>query len=214
MRIKDGLSKISKAKGGLIKKHKKPMDNDTNMQLEASAKKLDILKHELHKCQIQLTALYTALAANEKAEAAAKKEATEEEDSSICDQSIKSVPRSRHSDIIRGNTLNENNDRSEVVKLSTVDPATKTDIVKTFALAKEETVRSLIGRAIEKFNLEDAEDDYQLIQKTEEYDVPLRMDDAVINEAFEYSIILRLVKKEADTTLNVWSFPPMLNIKY
>jgi hypothetical protein len=179
MRIKDGLTKISKAKTSLLKRNRK-MDSDTSAQIETSANKLDILKHELHKCQIQLTGLYTALAANENAEAMAS-----------------SLASLRPISMISGASSTQDTGdmgTNEVIKLSILDG--KMEVVKSFVVTREETVRDLLVRAVEKFNLEDGIEEYQIILKTQEDDVPLRLDDLVISESIDFSIVtLTLVSR-------------------
>jgi hypothetical protein len=181
MRIKDGLTKISKAKVSLLKRNRK-MDADTAAQIDTSAKKLDILKHELHKCQVQLTGLYTALAANEKAEAANSNVASSI--SNLRPQSYVSGDSSSRDDSFKNDNAAGTN---EVIKLSILDQATKTEFAKTFVVTREETVRDLISRAIDKFNLEDAVEEYQIMLKTLEDDVPLRLDDLVITDSIDCS---------------------------
>jgi hypothetical protein len=192
MRIKDGLTKISKAKGSLLKRNKKSMDSDTNAQIETSAKKLDILKHELHKCQIQLTGLYTALAANEKSEKA--------EAATLSISMIANLRPASQASALSGSSSDmraaEAGGTNEVIKLSILDHNSKTELVKSFVVTKEETVRNLITRAIEKFNLEDGVDDYHIILKTLEDDVPLRLDDLVVTDGMDFPhVVLKMVSK-------------------
>lgn len=179
MRIKEGLTKISRAKGSLLKRAKK-VDSDTTMQIETSAKKLDILKQELHKCQLQLTGLYTALAANEKAEAAL-----------LNNQSATSELRADSDE--PPPSPNRVSVTKEVVKLSILDPVTKTDFIKFFIVPKEENVRGLIAHVIVKLKLDGLEDDYQIMSKSEEGDLQLRMEDPVVQESADF--MLHLVHK-------------------
>lgn len=178
MRIRDGLSKITKAKVNLLKRPKKNNDTDTSKQLETSTKKMDILKHELQKCQIQLAALHAAVAAEKK-----KYETSEGEVISSEPISPEKTSSSRP---------------SEVMKLTAIDPVTKTESIKTFVVTDEMTVRQIVSKAIEKFVLEGIDEDYQITYKSEDADIPLRMDDPIIIPSIDFSQTKFLLSSKTD----------------
>ncbi|KAJ3299582.1 Intersectin-2 [Borealophlyctis nickersoniae] len=163
-------SSSSTTSAGSAKSNKKmsAADVEINSQVERSNKKLDVLKHELQRCRLQLAAL-TAEAAAAAAAATPGSEAGEETpletSPSVCD--ILPTPSST-------------SDGGEVVKIVSLDSMMKAESTKAFFVTPHQTVKQLIAVALEKFLMPGTEEDYVLSYVSDGDTVPLRYEDVVL----------------------------------
>lgn len=165
-KIKDGLDNLVKAKGELGSKSKKP-HLDMAPQIERSSKKLEALKHEERKCQLQQAALSAAAAA------AANNPALVDD---IADNQRQSVHQRMPSSA--STILSDSTNEGEVVKVVTMDSAMKAELTKTFYITRDTVVKQLINMALEKFVLPGNVEDYLLSYTSAEgEEVPLRQED-------------------------------------
>ncbi|KAI9098738.1 hypothetical protein DFS34DRAFT_618767 [Phlyctochytrium arcticum] len=170
MKIRDGLDNLLRAKGelGSGKASKKPpMLVELDSQMERSNKKLDVLKHELQRCRLQLAALSAAAAAAA-------------HNPSLLDGSMQDSPAERElqrvPSTVTATALDTN--EGEVVRVVTFDSARKSESTKTFFITQETTSHQLIRLALEKFVLPGSDGDYYLSYTSADGDeVPLRHDD-------------------------------------
>ncbi|TPX67721.1 hypothetical protein SpCBS45565_g03605 [Spizellomyces sp. 'palustris'] len=170
MKIRDGLDNLLRAKGSLGAKQsssKKPVPMEMDSQMERSNKKLDVLKHELTRCRLQLAALAAAAAA------AANNPSLVE---TKAEEGVRPAEHKRTSS--SASTVLDLSKEGEVVKVVTMDSAMKAESTKTFYITSETTVKQLIRMALEKFVMPGNDEDYILSYTSRDGDdVPLRHED-------------------------------------
>ncbi|KAJ3386906.1 hypothetical protein HDU92_002209 [Lobulomyces angularis] len=170
LRISDGLNKIVSAKGNLKKGKKNAVDNDTVLQMESSVKKMEVLKHELQKCQVQLSSLHS---------------------------SSPSEPELPLQIQTKVDDTDPSLNKDDVVKVVTIDPKTKSECTKAFFITSTTSVRCIITKALEKFVLKGTEEDYLLTYKCLEDEVPLRLEDLLMALSIDFSqVTLYLTQKD------------------
>ncbi|KAI9209472.1 uncharacterized protein BJ171DRAFT_418538 [Polychytrium aggregatum] len=179
MKIQDGLDKMNRAKTALSPSKKKSTSSsepELTVQAENSNKKLEVLKHELQKCRLQLAALTAAVTPtsnyNKSLGSIDKLQSSDEPDTSNVKASTSTAPPLQDSI----NNLDEIQ-KGEVIKLTSVDSQSKTESTKAFFITPQMTCRDLIVSAISKFMLPGFEEEYQVFYPSEYGDVPLRGED-------------------------------------
>ncbi|KAJ3124415.1 prolactin receptor [Nowakowskiella sp. JEL0407] len=164
MRIRDGLDKMNKAKTptSLQKKTKlTPAEQDMLTQVEKSNHKLEVLKHELQKCRMQLANLSTIVPV----ETAVSSEMIEELD-----------------------RLRKRDETGEVVRVTTLDPVQKSVATKTFFVTPTTTVRQIVGKALEKFVLPGKEEDYEFTYLGDDGgEIPMREQDILQDSGIKFA---------------------------
>ncbi|KAJ3174605.1 hypothetical protein HDU87_007088 [Geranomyces variabilis] len=196
MKIRDGLHNLARAKSELHTKSKKTAPLEVDSQMERSTKKLEVLKHELQKCRLQLAALSAAAAAT--ASAAMRNSEVGGPASANSNGANNSAASAGGAPPGLGNhqrmsstasLIMQDIDREgEVVKVVSMDAALKAESTKTFYVTNQTTVRQLIGMALEKFVLPGLGEDYCLAYTSADgEEVPLRQED------FPYRLGLNLI---------------------
>ncbi|KAJ3043426.1 hypothetical protein HDV00_005124 [Rhizophlyctis rosea] len=208
MKIRDGLDKMHRAKsylttgvplassatptsattggagGGATTGSKKvmtPAELEINSQVERSNKKLDVLKHELQRCRLQLTSLVA-----EEAAAAAAAAATAAAVESLAKNGVEK--KDNTPDVVGGAAPmltspsvaelgSSASAEGEVVKVVSLDSMMKAESTKAFFITPQHTAKQLIQLALEKFLLPGTEEDYLISYQTESDIVPLRYED-------------------------------------
>ncbi|KAJ3145423.1 Intersectin 1 (SH3 domain protein) [Geranomyces michiganensis] len=179
LKIRDGLHNLARAKSELNAKSKKTAPVEVDSQMERSAKKLEVLKHELQKCRLQLAALSAAAAATASAAMRNSEASPTSATPGFGHQRMSSTASLIMQDIDR---------EGEVVKVVSMDAALKAESTKTFYVTNQTTVRQLIGMALEKFVLPGLSEDYCLsYTSVDGEEVPLRQED------FPYRLGLNLI---------------------
>ncbi|KAI8917482.1 hypothetical protein DFJ77DRAFT_307391, partial [Powellomyces hirtus] len=146
MKIRDGLNNLARAKSELHTKAKKAAPLEVDSQMERSGKKLEVLKHELQKCRLQLAALSAAAAA---AATAALRSA----DCSPAKASASGGSGHQRMPSTASAILQDIDRDGDVVKIVTMDAAQKAESTKSFYVTSETLVKQLIIMALEKFML-------------------------------------------------------------
>ncbi|TPX54814.1 hypothetical protein PhCBS80983_g05728 [Powellomyces hirtus] len=171
MKIRDGLNNLARAKSELNTKAKKAAPLEVDSQMERSGKKLEVLKHELQKCRLQLAALSAAAAA---AATAALRSA----DCSPAKASASGGSGHQRMPSTASAILQDIDRDGDVVKIVTMDAAQKAESTKSFYVTSETLVKQLIIMALEKFMLPGNNEDYFLSYTSPEgEEVPLRHED-------------------------------------
>ncbi|KAJ3034682.1 nucleolar protein net1, partial [Rhizophlyctis rosea] len=199
MKIRDGLDKMHRAKSALTsssssgytssasqvpppepKKGQKQTaaEVEINSQVERSNKKLDVLKHELQRCRLQLASLVAeeaaqAAAAAQAAQVAALAQAmTVGSEADVLGGSVPLLTSPSVADIGPSSTS-----EGEVVKVISLDSMMKAESTKAFFITPEHTAKQLIQLALEKFLLPGGEEDYLVSYFSDGDVVPLRYED-------------------------------------
>ncbi|KAJ3164097.1 Intersectin 1 (SH3 domain protein) [Geranomyces variabilis] len=199
MKIRDGLHNLARAKSELSTKSKKTAPLEVDSQMERSTKKLEVLKHELQKCRLQLAALSAAAAAtasaamrnSEVSPASANNNANNGASGGGGGGGGGAPPGLGNHQRMSSTAslIMQDIDREgEVVKVVSMDAALKAESTKTFYVTNQTTVRQLIGMALEKFVLPGLGEDYCLAYTSADgEEVPLRQED------FPYRLGLNLI---------------------
>ncbi|KAJ3090610.1 Rho guanine nucleotide exchange factor (GEF) 17 [Quaeritorhiza haematococci] len=177
MKIRDGLDKMSKAKFALLVGRKRnAAENDMLSQIEKSNKKLDVLKHELQKCRLQLAAIQAA------ASAAGTLLQLDASSSTQKPQSTVELASSVH------DLRSPDSQKADLVKVSIFDAVMKSESTKAFYITSETSIRNLINLCLEKFVLPGSDEDYYMTYiKENNEEVSLRPEDFPMNLAVDFA---------------------------
>ncbi|RKO98180.1 hypothetical protein CXG81DRAFT_17066 [Caulochytrium protostelioides] len=148
-KIRDGFRRLKGAKStspGKSKKHLTQADMEIMTQEDRSSKKIEILKCELRRCQVQLLSLGAM-------------DETDKRNDAFASNALLAGQADSNMDLSTG----------QVIKVTTVDPSTKIESTKGIYVKSETTIRALVALTLEKFLLPGGPDDYELtyIQETE-----------------------------------------------
>ncbi|KAI8815050.1 hypothetical protein BJ742DRAFT_733571 [Cladochytrium replicatum] len=189
MKIRDGLERITRAKAafaepkmsltfGAGSKSSSPAhsrtpsgtkkqpklsaaEQDILMQIEKSNKKLDVLKNELQRCQVQFSALLTASVASQ--------------------EDLNPETFNPKADGLDASATAK--EQGEVVKVVYVDPTQKSESTKVVFVVPETTVKQLIDLAREMMEASEIIFEIRALNISTKDDVPMRQQDKVLQSS-------------------------------